>query len=216
MNQSGSFTYPRVGASDSTSRRNVLYKVLCWLVVLLILVGGVAVSSCATTAPRADISKNQLTVYRIDADDLPTVKVSTAPGVAATQDEKDHFRYVVTDKLNERRAYNSADGDAKPCDVDIVVTRFDKGSKFARAMLTGLGQFHLDAHVQVLPSGGGASLNDFTVAKTFAWGGVYGASESIEDIEPSLAEAIAAALTGQSTQTAAATPPGASSAPAAH
>jgi hypothetical protein len=153
---------------------------------------------CASTIPKAEMSKDVVSAYKIDADDQPTVIVTTAPGVVATEEEKEHFKNVLTEKLNARRAHNAANGDVRQCDVNVTVTKFDKGSKFARAMLAGLGQIHLDADVVVLPAGGGDKLDAFTISKTFAWGGIYGASEGIEDIENPFADGIAAALTGQS------------------
>jgi hypothetical protein len=166
--------------------------------LLPMLAAGVFMSGCADNVPKAEMSKDVVSAYKIDADDQPTVNVATSPGVVATEDEKEHFKKVLTDKLNERRARNAANGDAKKCDVNVTVTKFDKGSKFARAMLAGLGQIHLDADVVVLPAGGGDKLDAFSMSKTFAWGGIYGASESIEDIENPFADGIAAALTGQS------------------
>jgi hypothetical protein len=44
---------------------------------------------------------------------------------------------------------------------------------------------------------GNEKISDFLVAKTFAWGGIYGASTSMEDIERTFADGVAAALTEQ-------------------
>jgi hypothetical protein len=38
---------------------------------------------------------------------------------------------------------------------------------------------------------------EFELKKTFAWGGAYGAGTSIEDIENSFADGVAASVTGQ-------------------
>ena len=202
-------TPPRSGRLGA----NMFHKVCAMRGPLLAAAVGVALGGCAENEPKAEVNKSLVSVYKIDADDQPTIKVGTAPGVVATEDEKAHFKNVVTDKLNARRAHNPANGDPKQCDVDITVTKFEKGSKFARAMLAGLGQIHLDASVLVVPSGGGDTLNDFKLSKTFAWGGIYGASEGIEDIEPPFADGIAAALTGQSTEPAKATSTGGASKP---
>jgi hypothetical protein len=40
-------------------------------------------------------------------------------------------------------------------------------------------------------------MQAFTVDKTFAWGGIYGASTHIEDVQPAFADAVADGLTGQ-------------------
>ncbi len=167
---------------------------------LAVVAAGILQSGCATNVPKAEMSKDVVSAYKIDADDQPTIKVSTAEGVSATEDEIAHFRNLVADKLNARRTSNVANGDSKNCEVDITVTRFEKGSKFARAMLAGLGQIHLDANIVVVPTGGGDKLDAFKMSKTFAWGGIYGASENIEDIELPFADGIAAALTGQPTE----------------
>jgi hypothetical protein len=64
-------------------------------------------------------------------------------------------------------------------------------------MLAGLGQIHIDATVKVYAKANDQKIADFVVAKTFAWGGIYGASTSMEDIERTFADGVAAALTGQ-------------------
>ncbi len=78
-----------------------------------------------------------------------------------------------------------------------MITRYDKGNAFARAMLAGLGQIHIDSTVTVSASGSGDTVSEFTVKKTFAWGGIYGGATRIEDVEPAFAESLAAGLTGQ-------------------
>ena len=169
--------------------------------LLLVIAQGVLTGGCAGNVPRPQQGRGVVDNYRLDADDQPTLLVDTAPGVVATDTEKKHFTKLLGERLDARRVHNLADGNARQCDVHVTVTRFDKGSKLARAFLAGLGQIHLDASVLVTPAGGGDVLDKFTISKTFAWGGIYGASEGIEDIEPSFADGIAAALTGQSAET---------------
>ena len=65
-------------------------------------------------------------------------------------------------------------------------------------MLAGLGQIHIDAGVKVVDAATNAVLSDFQIAKTFAWGGLYGASTSMADIERTFGDGVATALTGQS------------------
>jgi hypothetical protein len=162
-----------------------------------VVAAGILLGGCADNIPKAEIDPGVVSAYRIDADDQLTIKVTMAPGVYATEDQKEHFRNLVTDKLNARRAQNAANGDSRKCEVDITFTRFEQGSTFARAMLADLGQIHLDANIVVVPTRGGGKLDVFRVSKTFAWGGLYGASENIEDIELPFADSIAAVLTGQ-------------------
>jgi len=88
--------------------------------------------------------------------------------------------------------------------VDVTITRYEKGSAFARAMLAGLGQIHMDGNVTLYSMPAHTVVEDFSVQKTFAWGGIYGGTTTIEDIEQSFAEGIANALTGQGDKSAAA------------
>jgi Domain of unknown function (DUF4410) len=79
----------------------------------------------------------------------------------------------------------------------VTLTRYQRGNAFARFMLAGLGQIHIDANVRVTAKPADEKIAEFTVAKTFAWGGIYGASTSMDDIERTFADGVAAALTGQ-------------------
>ncbi|GAA0711082.1 hypothetical protein GCM10009105_12760 [Dokdonella soli] len=79
----------------------------------------------------------------------------------------------------------------------MSITRYEKGNAFARAMLAGLGQIHIDGDVQVYAMPEHNRTMAFSVQKTFAWGGIYGGTTTIEDIEQSFAESIANALTAQ-------------------
>jgi hypothetical protein len=64
-------------------------------------------------------------------------------------------------------------------------------------MLAGLGQIHVDATIRLLELPDNKKVGEFTVNKTFAWGGLYGGATSIEDVEKGFADGVAAALTGQ-------------------
>jgi len=164
---------------------------------LPIMAVGVLLGGCADTMPRPPPREADVSAYRIDADDQPTINVVTAPGVDATEEDRQRLKNLLADKLNARRAHNPANGDPRQCEVDITVTKFESASKLVRATLAGLGRIHLDANVLVVPKDGGGTLGAFRISKTFAWGGFYGASASMEDIELPFADGIAAALTGQ-------------------
>jgi hypothetical protein len=43
-------------------------------------------------------------------------------------------------------------------------------------------------------------VGQFAISKTFAWGGIYGASMNMENIETTFAEGVAAAVTGHVTE----------------
>jgi len=90
-------------------------------------------------------------------------------------------------------------GDATPGTLDVTVqlTRYDKGNAFARFMLAGLGQIHIDGTVTLRDRTKDAVLGNYEVTKTFAWGGVYGVSTTIEDVEEGFAEGVATVVMGE-------------------
>jgi hypothetical protein len=64
-------------------------------------------------------------------------------------------------------------------------------------MLAGLGQIHLEGTISVYQMPDHVLLEDFDLQKTFAWGGIYGASTSMEQIAHTFADGVAATVTGQ-------------------
>lgn len=81
--------------------------------------------------------------------------------------------------------------------ASVTVTNYDKGNTFARFMLAGLGQIHIDAQVTLREQDTDDVLGRFEVGKTFAWGGIYGAVTRIEDVEDGFAAAVANVLLGK-------------------
>lgn len=55
-------------------------------------------------------------------------------------------------------------------------------------MLAGLGQIHIDGDVTMYALPDHSKVGDFHLKKTFAWGGIYGSSTSMEDIETTFAD----------------------------
>jgi hypothetical protein len=154
-------------------------------------------TGCATTTPKPEYAADLTSHYRIDADDHAQVSVIAAGGVEITDLEKQRIAQLITSDLETQQLHNAANNDPKDCLVQVTITRYQKGNAFARAMLAGLGQIHIDANVQILAKTNNQRLADFTLTKTFAWGGIYGASTSMEDIEKTFANGVAASLTGQ-------------------
>ncbi len=81
--------------------------------------------------------------------------------------------------------------------VDMNFTAYDPGNAFARFMLAGLGQIHIAATVRLIDVTSGNVVASYSVAKTFAWGGVYGGSTTIEDVEDGFAESVVAVFKKQ-------------------
>jgi hypothetical protein len=78
--------------------------------------------------------------------------------------------------------------------IKLVFTQYDKGNAFARFMLAGLGQIHVDADVIFVDGTSGEQIGKYQISKQFAFGGIYGGSTSIEDVEEGFAKSVAEIL----------------------
>jgi hypothetical protein len=110
------------------------------------------------------------------------------------------IRKVDTLAPNRFRSAGATTTDAETLQVTVAFTRYDEGSAFARFMLAGLGQIHIDAEVTLEDPALQTVIGRFEVTKTFAWGGIYGGATGIRDVEDGFAEAVAKAVLGQSSE----------------
>ena len=78
--------------------------------------------------------------------------------------------------------------------INLVFTRYDGGNAFARFLLAGLGQIHVEADVIFLDAGSGEAVAKYQIAKDFSFGGIYGATTRIEDVEIGFAKSVAEIL----------------------
>lgn len=165
-------------------------------VFLLPFIFAIALTGCAGSVPKATFVQPPKKDAVVDSNDSTIVSVSTSSGVEMLDQEKTRLSQVIAQNINEKKSINSAGSEENAYEVDVNVTRYEKGNAFARAMHAGLGQIHIDARVRLLTGETHEKLSEFDIKKTFAWGGVYGATTRIDDVEPAFAEGIAAALTG--------------------
>lgn len=175
-------------------RIRVMVRLLSISMLLAFAVG------CASTVPKPQFSKEIAPDSCIAAQDQTRVRVESGKDVLMIDAEKLRLAEKVKLKIDAFKVAKDRGGSGKSYDVDLVITRYDKGNAFARAMLAGLGQIHVDGEVSVYEQPDRNLVGQFTISKTFAWGGIYGASTSIEDIETTFAEGVAAALTGKPEQ----------------
>jgi hypothetical protein len=86
---------------------------------------------------------------------------------------------------------------ADELDASVLITGYEPGSATARFFMAGLGQAHIDGRLELAERATGRPLGSHEVTKTFAWGGIYGATKDIQDVEDGFAEAVAEVLTGK-------------------
>ena len=167
----------------------------------VLIVVSLALTGCASNVPRATYSQPIAVNARIAANDQSQVHVDATDAVKILPSEAQRLSEKISAKIETRKVNNpSAVSTGRDFEVDLHLTRYDKGSAFGRAVFAGLGQIHIDGTVNVYQMPDHKLVGEFTLKKTFAWGGFYGAVTSIEDIENTFADGVAANVTGQEEQ----------------
>ncbi|MFQ5965799.1 MAG: DUF4410 domain-containing protein [Candidatus Scalinduaceae bacterium] len=115
--------------------------------------------------------------------------------------ETDHQRIKaliiqkIVKKAHDRFEHiNSEDSNPNTLHASLIFTRYEKGNAFARAMLIGLGQIHIDAQLELKDEETQELIGKFEIKKTFAWGGLYGGFTGIEGAEDGFADAVVEVL----------------------
>lgn len=163
------------------------------------LVGVVLVNTyltgCATSPPEATMTQALPKEHIIDKGDSVSVTVHSGSNVAIQEFEKQRLSDKIKSKVNQLKAANGESGKNLTYEIDVNLKQYEKGNAFARAMLAGLGQIHIDADVAVFTLPDRTKQHDFEISKTFAWGGIYGGVTTIENVEDGFAEGVAVAVT---------------------
>jgi hypothetical protein len=161
--------------------------------------GSALLTGCASTAPKPEFHHPMAVESRVSATDTVDVVIEMDPSVTTTviPAERDLVAQKIKAAIDTRKVKNPAAPAPRSIQVLVHVTRYEKGNAFARAMLAGLGQIHLDGKIYVYQMPDRTLLEDFDMQKTFAWGGIYGAATSMEQIQDTFADGVAATVTGQ-------------------
>jgi hypothetical protein len=154
-------------------------------------------AGCASSMPKPEYSRPIVAEARISAPDLSQVTVNAAEGIKILPMEEERLTQKIKAKIDARKSANIRTGESNTYEVDLHLTRYEKGSAFARAMLVGLGQIHIEGKVSLYQMPARTLVGEFDLKKTFAWGGIYGAATSMDDIENTFSDGVAAAVTGQ-------------------
>jgi hypothetical protein len=163
----------------------------------LVLGGSALFAGCASTPPEPQISHKMVVNERVSQPDTVTVRIENDPGVDVKPDTQQRVQQKIQSRIDARKLTNPATQDPRNLEVLLHVTRYDKGNAFARAMLAGLGQIHIDGTITLYKLPEHTMVEEFALSKTFAWGGIYGAATTIETIEDTFADGVAQTVTGQ-------------------
>ena len=151
------------------------------------------ISGCATSGGKPTYSKNLSPDARIVHSDKVTAEVvPSGPKIVMTSADKERFSQKVEVAIRSHAPEGTRAG--RNYKVVVALTRYERGSAFARMMLAGLGQMHIDATVTVYSMPAKAVVGSFKIDKTFSWGGAVGGMSTIENVEDDFAKAVAEAV----------------------
>lgn len=169
----------------------------CLMLIVAALAGGCAStkgSYSALSPPKAEEQTAKYSSLKVDLNCSGEVSLGSSDKVRIL----DLIIKSIPDECPNRfRKVNASEPDQQTLHALVNITRYDEGNAFARFMLAGLGQMHIDAVVTLSDYQTNQEVATYEVTKTFAWGGIYGAGKSIKDIEDGFAKAVAASIGGK-------------------
>lgn len=161
---------------------------LAGVVALALTLGACATSS---TAPKAIQS---LSAEQVQTLKLKSISTTAAPGLVMTSADFERITLKLRNALNAAApgilVEPSSPDAAAASEMKVNFTQYDSGSAFARAMLIGLGQIHVEGDVLIIDATGTTKAK-YQIAKQFALGGIAGAATSIQDVEDGFAKSVA-------------------------
>jgi len=130
----------------------------------------------------------------VGVSDVAQVTVEAPDSVKILSSEKSRLAEKIQKKIERPQARQCRQRRGQELRGCLHLSKYDKGNAFARAMLAGLGQIHINGKVDIYQMPDHTLVGEFDLNKTFAWGGIYGAATSMEDIEDTFADGVAATV----------------------
>ena len=155
-------------------------------------------SGCtATSSPGLANAKVYTKDFKVDARDTVTVTVTNNKTIDIKSEGKKRLAKKIKQDIDLLKKYNSVDNKNKRYLVKVHITKYDKGNAFARFMIAGAGSIHVDGIITVYDLPSKRKVKDFSITKTFAWGGIYGGATTIKEVGEGFAMGVAETVTGQ-------------------
>ena len=165
------------------------YGVSAAAVVGLFLLSACA-GSVSTPVPVAALAPDQQSNLK-----LTDITDEAAPGVVMASYDLERLLQLVKAEIAKARPDlwhpASAPADPPTATVKVVITKYDPGNAVARFLLAGLGQIRIEGDVVFSDAATGQQLAKYQVSKDFSFGGIYGGSTTIEDVEKGFAASVA-------------------------
>jgi len=162
------------------------------------ILGLLLLNGCtATSSPGIANAKVYSKTFKIDAQDSVAVTVTNEKLVDIKNEGKKRLAQKIKQDIDLLKKYNSIDNKNRKYLVKVHITKYDKGNAFARFMIAGAGQIHVDGIITVYELPSKQKVEEFKITKTFAWGGIYGGTTTIKEVGEGFAMGVAETVTGQ-------------------
>jgi hypothetical protein len=166
-----------------------IYGRLGLLLALTMLVSACADSTSTPVSVQGFAPEQKSAIHVTD------VSAEAKPGVIVAQYDLDRISQRVKAAIQKDFPSVIADAGApevpSATKIKLVITQYDEGSAFARLMLAGMGQIKLDADVLFVDAATGQVVARYQVSKQFAFGGIYGGTTRMQDVEEGFAKSVA-------------------------
>ena len=165
------------------------------------LLGFCLLAACGPGTP-GSMKALMAPISSLDHYTVLTVDLAEGPGLQLLPMDKQRLLERITMRLKAKASsrfteINQLPGNRSYLHAVVQLIRYDEGNAFARFMLAGLGQIHIDANVILIDGDSHTELAKYLVRKTFAWGGFYGLGTRITDVEEGFTEAVVSAILGE-------------------
>jgi len=165
----------------------------------LVVMGFFLLAGCGTTAL---VHKPADSSIALDRYQTLAIKSSAAEGIVVSDNThervKDLVKANIASKYCPKRFQSITTKEPSQDDLVLLInyTTYDEGNKFARFMLAGLGGMKIHSDVLIKTITSDESISKAEVGKTFHWGGIYGATTDITEIEKWFADEVAKTFSG--------------------
>jgi len=149
------------------------------------IAAALALSNCASSTPRATYV-TPLTAVVSQGDSVNTMVNTTDARMSAEE------RAMLADQITQNvQAMAQPGGSAHRYEIVVNITRYTKGSGVVRTAMPGMGQMHLDGVVTLYQMPKRVPVGEFIVRKSFAIGGLYSLTVSMNTISTAFSQAVA-------------------------
>jgi hypothetical protein len=165
------------------------------VVVILIICFGLF-AGCGTTPLVLKPADHRVNFAQYESLAIQT----TTSGVVVSNTAQSRIKDLVKTEIlgccpNRFKSVSFDSAQAHDLVLNVKLTVYEEGNRFARFMLAGLGSMQIHAQVEMIDPKTGNLLSAGEAGKTFAWGGVYGAATGIDDLEKDFAKEVVKGLT---------------------